>query len=145
MSWGKKFTFPTSLFRFFVQLIHSADPQSRPVVIIVFTHVVRPSVPTFQNLAKHKVQAKIVIATVGLAEWIIADTHVLSLLNWAGAILNYCWILLKCSFCNDLLQFSFNWERKYSVIIFYWFKFWHETLFLNRRAIFFHFLILKLW
>ena len=30
-------------------LIHEADPQSRPVVIIVFVHVVRPSVPTFQN------------------------------------------------------------------------------------------------
>ena len=41
----------------------------------------RPSVPTFQNLAKqNKVQARIVIATggtVGLAEWIIDDTHVL--------------------------------------------------------------------
>ena len=33
-------------------LIHLADPQSRPVVIIIFAHVVRPfvrpSVPTFQ-------------------------------------------------------------------------------------------------
>ena len=27
------------------KLIHEADPQSRPVVIIVFAHVVRPSVP----------------------------------------------------------------------------------------------------
>ena len=38
-------------------LIHEADPQSRPVVIIVFAHVVhsyvcpsiRPPVPTFQT------------------------------------------------------------------------------------------------
>ena len=39
-------------------LILSANPQSRPVVIIVFARVVRPSVrmsvPTFQNLAKQK-------------------------------------------------------------------------------------------
>ena len=28
--------------------IHSANPQPRPVVIIVFVHVVRTSVPTFQ-------------------------------------------------------------------------------------------------
>ena len=32
----------------YYQLIHSANPQSRPVVITVFAHVVRPSVPTFQ-------------------------------------------------------------------------------------------------
>ena len=32
-----------------IELIHEADPQSRPVVIIVFAHVIRPppSVPTF--------------------------------------------------------------------------------------------------
>ena len=39
-------------------LIHEADPQSRPVVIIVFAHVVlssvRPSVPTFQNKTNFK-------------------------------------------------------------------------------------------
>ena len=33
-------------------LIHSADPQSRLVLIIVFTHDVRPSVPTNQDFAK---------------------------------------------------------------------------------------------
>ena len=51
-----------------VLLIHEADPQSRPVVIIVFAYVVRsyvrqyvrPSVPTGE--------------TVGLAEWIIDYT-----------------------------------------------------------------------
>ena len=45
---------------------------------------VRPSVPTFQNLAKqNNLQAIIVIATggnVGLAEWIIDGTHVLHVL-----------------------------------------------------------------
>ena len=29
-------------------LIHSANPKSRPIGIIVFSHVFRPSVPTFQ-------------------------------------------------------------------------------------------------
>ena len=55
-------------------LIHSADPQSWPVEIIVF--------PLFINLAKqNNFQVRIVIATggtVGLAEWIIDGTHVLS-------------------------------------------------------------------
>ena len=62
-----------------VLLIHSADPQSRSVVITIFTHVVRPSVPIFQNRAKHnKFQLEIVSATggnVGLAKWIIDDTQ----------------------------------------------------------------------
>ena len=58
------------------KLIHSANPQSRPVGIIVFAHVVRPSVPTFQNLEKQN-KAKPMFATgetAGLAEWIIDDT-----------------------------------------------------------------------
>ena len=46
--------------------MHSADPQSRQVMITVFTHVVLKYVPTFQNLAKQtKFQVKIVIATGG--------------------------------------------------------------------------------
>ena len=57
-----------------ILLIHSADPKSRPVGIIVFTHVVRPSVSTFQNLAKqNKYQAKTMFTTgetLVLAEWI---------------------------------------------------------------------------
>ena len=57
-------------------LIHEADPQSRSIVIIVFAHVVRPSVrPHFSK--QNKFQAKAMIAngeTVGLAEWIIDDT-----------------------------------------------------------------------
>ena len=35
-------------------LIHEADPQSRPVVIIVSAIVVRPSDPTFENKANFK-------------------------------------------------------------------------------------------
>ena len=55
-------------------LIHSADPQSRPVVITIFTHVVRlsvcQSVPTFQNLAKqNNFQVRIVIATGHTVVW----------------------------------------------------------------------------
>ena len=66
-----------------LQLIHSTAQQSRPVVIIVFTHVVRTSDrpyvdPTFQNQAKqNKYQVKTMFTTgeiVGVAEWIIDDT-----------------------------------------------------------------------
>ena len=62
------------------QLIHSADPQSRPVVIIVFAHVVRSYVhPRFSK--QNKFQAKTMFATgetVGLAGWIIDDTCLVS-------------------------------------------------------------------
>ena len=58
-------------------MIHSANPKSLPVGIIVFVHVVRPSVrPHFSNLGK-QIKAKTIFAideTVGLAEWIIDDT-----------------------------------------------------------------------
>ena len=67
MTYGFCFTF----------LIHSANPKSRPVGIIVFAYVIRTSVPTFQNLGKQtKFQAKAMFTTggtVGLAEWIIDD------------------------------------------------------------------------
>ena len=64
-------------------LIHEANPQSRPVVIIVSAHVVRssvrpsvrPSIPTFHKTKQF--QAKTMFATgetVGPAEWIIDDT-----------------------------------------------------------------------
>ena len=65
--------------KFYLFLIHSANPQSRPIGIIVFAHVVRlyirPYVPTFQNQAKQN-DVKTMFATgatVGLAEWIIDD------------------------------------------------------------------------
>ena len=58
------------------KLIHKADPQSRPLVIIVSAHIVRSSVrtsvPTFHT-KQNKFQAK-TGETVGLAEWIIDDT-----------------------------------------------------------------------
>ena len=50
-------------------LIHEADPQSRPVVITIFTKSVRPSVPKLQN------QATITTGRdCGLAEWIIDES-----------------------------------------------------------------------
>ena len=58
-------------------LLHSADPQSRPVGIIVFAHVIRPSVRHHFSKSSNKSQAKTMFAsgeTVGLAEWIIDDT-----------------------------------------------------------------------
>ena len=64
-------------------LIHSADPQSRPVVIIIFAQIcVRTYVPTFQNIEKqNKRREKLVITTCGavvLAEWIIDDICLVS-------------------------------------------------------------------
>ena len=57
------------------KLIHEANTQSRPVSIPI----------TFQNLAKqNEFQVRIVIVSggnVGLAKWIIDDTHVLSFLQ----------------------------------------------------------------
>ena len=64
------------------KLIHSADPQSRPVVIIIFGHVVRPFVrpsPLFKS--RKTKQQKTMFATgvtLGLAEWIIDDTCLVS-------------------------------------------------------------------
>ena len=56
---------------FSLLLIHEAGPKSRPVVIIVFAHNVRPHL-----LKQNKFQAKTMFTTgetVGLAEWIIDD------------------------------------------------------------------------
>ena len=50
-----------------VKLIHSADPQTRPIVIATFTHVVRQSVRPFVP----NFQGKTMFATVGQAEGII--------------------------------------------------------------------------
>ena len=70
----------STLYRVVTLLIHEDDPQSRPVVIIVFAHVVRPSVRPSVRLhfsKQNKFQAKTMFApgeTAGLAEWIIDDT-----------------------------------------------------------------------
>ena len=61
-----------------VLLIHSPDPQSLAIVIIIFAQIyVRPFIPTFQNIAKRnkrRVKAMITTSgTVGLTERIIDD------------------------------------------------------------------------
>ena len=56
-----------------IELIHSANPQSMPVGIIIFAHVVRQSVgPHFSKLVKqNKVNTMFTTGKiVGLAEWI---------------------------------------------------------------------------
>ena len=91
-------------------LIHSANPQLRPVLIIVFTHVVCPSVPTFQNLAKqHKLrQCSLQVRMwVRLAEWIIADTclvysFIFGKVEKSFAILYFC--------RNQKRRFGENWN-----------------------------------
>ena len=64
-----KFSFSADL------LIHSPDPLSRSLVIIIlFTYVACLYVHiTFQNLANKKKSSKNATVTVSLAEWIIDD------------------------------------------------------------------------
>ena len=61
-----------------IQLIHSANPQSRLVGIIVFAHVVHTSVrtsPVFNIAKQNKAKTMFVTGeTVGLAEWILDVT-----------------------------------------------------------------------
>ena len=68
-------------------LIHEADPQSRSVYS---AHVVRPSVPTFQNLAKqNKFHMKTLFTngeTVYLAEWIIDGTCLVTCIFTKGEL-----------------------------------------------------------
>ena len=57
------------------------DPLGRPTVTVgsdhcFFAHIVCPSVPTFQNKAKTMFATG---ETVGLAEWIIDDTCLVSI------------------------------------------------------------------
>ena len=72
---------------FIRKLIHEANPQSRPVGIIIFTHIVRSYVRSSSPLLKqNKCQAKAIFdtgETVGLAEWIIDDTCVLLLMGFS--------------------------------------------------------------
>ena len=62
-------------------LIHSTNPQSLRVGIIVFAHVVRPSVCTFQ-IQPNKATGNNVSYwrdSVGLAEWIMDDACLVSI------------------------------------------------------------------
>ena len=87
------------------KLIHSANPKSRPVGIIVFAHVVRPS-KHFKSI-KTK-QQKTMFATgvtMGLAEWIIDDTCLVCV------IFEQIFIVQKgspplCKFPHDINAFS---------------------------------------
>ena len=72
-------------------MVHEAYPQSRPrpVVIIVSAHVVRSYVRL--HFSQNKFQAKTMFATgetVGLAEWIIDDTCLVSISSFRDKILN---------------------------------------------------------
>ena len=63
-------------------LIHLADPHSHPVMIIIFVHVVRPSVRKNLGEQNNFQVVKIVIATgetVGLAKWIFDDPCLVTL------------------------------------------------------------------
>ena len=73
------FSHPTfkAFFSPIVILIHSSYPQSLPVVIIVFTHVVRTSVRTFVRpspLFKIPQNKTMFTAAARLWVWIIDDT-----------------------------------------------------------------------
>ena len=78
-NYGHALKYLVKSFFCFVSLIHLTDPQSRPVVITIFTPrlSIHPSVSTFQNRSKqNNFQVRVMIATGGiadLAEWIIDD------------------------------------------------------------------------
>ena len=108
--------------RRYAVLIHSANPQSRPVGIIVFAHVVRPSVrPSVRpHISKqNKFQAKTMVSTgetLGLAEWIIDDTPVLYYLilslfrhcyKWCMQFHIHCHAILSI-FWNTIIQVSYQ-------------------------------------
>ena len=91
---------------FCTKLIHSANPQSRAVVIIVFEPVsVRNYIAIFQYLAKqNKFQEKTMFTsgeTVGLAEWIIFATKFLLF----SAVRNVI-IVIELRVSTNALQFS---------------------------------------
>ena len=63
----------------FIDPLGRATVRAGPVGIIGFAHVVRPFVPTISK--QNKFKAKTMLATgkiVGLAEWIIDDTCLVS-------------------------------------------------------------------
>ena len=116
--------------RFSVQLIHSADPQSRPVVITVFINVVRPSVSTLQNRAKQKhFQVKKVIApggTMGLAERIIDDTclFIVIVLVFQICVRKGIFCIVSVFFASRFRDFIVIGQNKYNnttfARVFYW-------------------------
>ena len=97
------------------KLIHSANPKSQSVGIIVFAHVVRPSVrtrvhtsvrPHFSNLEKQMFATGM---TMGLAEWIIDDDT--CLVNHYIRCQNKSTLSLRVH-CNNiiLMQVHFIWK-----------------------------------
>ena len=86
------------------QLIHSANPKSRPVGINVFAHVVRPS-PLFKS--RKTKQQKTMFATgvtMGLAEWIINDTCLLIEYFWTFSYLQKRFFLMIDDFKEWLIH-----------------------------------------
>ena len=97
------------------RLIHSANPKSRPVRIIVFAHVVRPSIrPHFSNLEKqnNRKQCSLLAVTMGLAEWIIDDTCLVSFTSAAAAkcfmTLKHIWSEQKTSLSNLMTHMAWS-------------------------------------
>ena len=77
LAWGTRLSFCSQ-----VKLIHEADPQSRPVMIIVIAHV-RPSVypsPLFKTKQISSESNDATGETVGLAEWIMDNTCLVRLM-----------------------------------------------------------------
>ena len=73
--WFPAFVMLFCLFSSTFILIHSANPKSRPIGIIVFAHVVRPY-PLFKSRKTKRQKTMLATGvTMGLAEWIIDDTY----------------------------------------------------------------------
>ena len=80
------------------------DTQSRPEMITIFTHVVRPYFPTFQY-DTNSCQVKIVIATggtVSIAKWIVNDSSVLLclLVGHSGSLSISCKLMVIFSYLD---------------------------------------------
>ena len=85
-------------------LILSADPQSRLVVINVFAHVVRPYVSKSNKQNKFQAKTMFTISeTVGLSDWIIGDTCLVSFLSFKS---NFQKPLCKKYFLRAALLFN---------------------------------------
>ena len=117
--------------------IYSANPQSRPVVIIIFAHVVRPFVrssvrpsPLFRS-SKTKQQKTMVATgvTMGLAEWIIDDTCLVVFILGISQSNNSSIELLTIKTNNFFILYIYGLEISSHIYIFLLCKFYCKAFF----------------
>ena len=130
---------PVAITTYFHLLIH---PQSRPVGIIIFAHVVRPSVPTFKS-SKTKEQKTIVAIgrAVGLAEWIIDDTCLVICFVWkVGTDRRHMWkqwsqLAVIVGWPSGSNDNTVLWAMLTSIVIFMQERIWDSLSFVNSNQL----------